>query len=54
MFGYHGFKVYFGSGSAMVPVFGQNDHKYGPIDLTLSEIGAYAPRELLRSVHTAS
>ena len=31
-FGYHGFKVYFGSDSAMGPVFVQTDHKYGPID----------------------
>ena len=53
LFGYHGFKVYFGGDSAMGPVFAQTSHKYGPIDLTLSGIGAYAPQELLRSVHAS-
>lgn len=51
LFGYHGFKVYLGGDSAMGPVFGQTGPKYGPIDLTLSGINAYAPRKLLRSVH---
>ena len=53
LFEYHGFKVYFGGDSAMGPVFRQTDHKYGPIDLALIEIGAYAPRKLLRSVHAS-
>jgi Predicted Zn-dependent hydrolases of the beta-lactamase fold len=35
----------------MGPVFRQTGHKYGPIDLALIGIGAYAPRKLLRSVH---
>ena len=49
-FGYHGFKVYFGGDSAMGPVFPQTSHTYGPIDLTLSGIGAH---ELLRSVNAS-
>ena len=51
LFEYHWFKVYLGSDSAMGPVFRQTGHKSGPIDLALIGIGAYAPRELLRSVH---
>lgn len=51
LFEYNGFKVYFGGDSAMGPVFRQTGHKYGPIDLALIGIGAYAPRKLLRSVH---
>ena len=53
LFGHHGFKVYFGGDSAMGPVFAQTGHKYGLIDLTLTGIGAYAPHELLRSVHAS-
>ncbi len=53
LFEYHGFKVYFGGDSAMGPVFRQTGHKYGPIDLALIGIGAYAPRKLLRSVHAS-
>ena len=37
----------------MGPVFRQTGHKYGPIDLALIGIGAYAPRKLLRSVHAS-
>ena len=37
----------------MGPVFGQTGRKYRPIDLTLSGIGAYAPRKPLRSVHAS-
>jgi L-ascorbate metabolism protein UlaG (beta-lactamase superfamily) len=51
LFEYNGYKVYFGGDSAMGPVFRQTGHKYGPIDLALIGIGAYAPRKLLRSVH---
>ena len=46
-----GFKIYFGGDSAMGPVFRQTGHRYGPVDLALLGIGAYAPRKLLRSVH---
>ena len=53
LFEYHGFKVYFGGDSAMGPVFQQTGHKYGPIDLALIGIGAYAPRKLLRSVNAS-
>jgi N-acyl-phosphatidylethanolamine-hydrolysing phospholipase D len=53
LFEYQGFKVYFGGDSAMGPVFRQTGHKYGPIDLALIGIGAYAPRKLLRSVHAS-
>lgn len=45
--------MYFGGDSSMEPVFGQTGHKYGPINLTLIRIGAYAPRNLLRSVHAS-
>ncbi len=53
MFEYHGFRVYFGGNLAMGPVSRQTGHKYGPFDLALIEIGAYAPRKLLRSVLTS-
>ena len=53
VFGYYGFKVYFGGDAAMGPMFGQTGHEYSPIDLTLSGIGAYAPHELIRSVHAS-
>lgn len=53
LFEYAGFKVYFGGDSAMGPVFRQTGHRYGPIDLALIGIGAYAPRKLLRSVHAS-
>jgi N-acyl-phosphatidylethanolamine-hydrolysing phospholipase D len=48
---YLGFKVYFGGDSAMGPFLRQTGQKYGPIDLALIGIGAYAPRKLLRSMH---
>lgn len=53
LFEYAGFKLYFGGDSAMGPVFRQTGHRYGPIDLALIGIGAYAPRKLLRSVHAS-
>ena len=45
--------MYLGGDSAMGSVFRQTGHKYGPIDLALIGIGAYAPRKLLRSVHAS-
>ena len=51
LFEFEGYKIYFGGDSAMGPVFRQTGAKYGPIDLALIGIGAYAPRKLLRSVH---
>ncbi len=53
LFELNGFKIYFGGDSAMGPVFRQTGHRYGPIDLALLGIGAYAPRKLLRSVHAS-
>jgi N-acyl-phosphatidylethanolamine-hydrolysing phospholipase D len=53
LFEHDGFKIYFGGDSAMGPVFRQTGHRYGPIDLALIGIGAYAPRKLLRSVHAS-
>ncbi|MEC8308017.1 MAG: MBL fold metallo-hydrolase [Pseudomonadota bacterium] len=53
LFEYHGFRVYFGDNLAMGSVSRQTGHKYGPFDLALIEIGAYAPRKLLRSVHAS-
>ena len=54
LFEYHGFKVYFGGNSAMGPVFRQTGHQYGPIDLALIGIGAYALGKLLRSIHASA
>ena len=42
-----------GSDSAMGPVFRQTGHKYGPIDLAVTEIGAYTLRKLIRSVYAS-
>lgn len=53
VFEYGGAKIYFGGDSAMGPVFRQTGHRYGPFDLALLGIGAYAPRKLLRSVHAS-
>ena len=53
LFGYRSFKVHFGGDSAMGPLFGQTGPQYGPSDLMLSGICAYAPRKLLRSAHAS-
>ncbi|MGA7161013.1 MAG: MBL fold metallo-hydrolase [Bacteroidota bacterium] len=44
-------RLYFGGDSGYFRGFAEIGKKFGPFDLTLIPIGAYAPRELMKPVH---
>ena len=47
----HGRAVYFAGDTALHPEFGEIAKRFGPFDLTLIPIGAYAPPWMMQPVH---
>ena len=43
--------VFFAGDTALHPVFGEIDHRFGPFDVVLLPIGAYAPRWFMQAMH---
>lgn len=51
MLNHHGRKIYYAGDSGYTKFFGEIHHRLGAPDLALLPIGAYAPREMMASVH---
>ncbi|MDE2318458.1 MAG: MBL fold metallo-hydrolase [Rhodospirillales bacterium] len=51
MLNHHGQKIYFAGDSGYTKFFNEIHHRLGASDLALLPIGAYAPREMMATVH---
>ncbi|MDE2458546.1 MAG: MBL fold metallo-hydrolase, partial [Rhodospirillales bacterium] len=51
MLNHHGRKIYFAGDSGYTKFFNEIHHRLGAPDLALLPIGAYAPREIMASMH---
>lgn len=51
MVNYHGHKLYFGGDSGYTKFYTEIHRRLGAPDMALLPIGAYAPREMMKSVH---